>query len=116
LLKGRESISSSNYDSDYYQSRVRSNYLDLPILKSDLEFLIKSIFVEYYRKRILINNEHVTNNEGSNCEASAKDIIQGRCEVVEMLDFLMGYESYLRKRQISVSSCATNLPENIVIR
>jgi hypothetical protein len=35
---------------------------------------------------------------------AAKDILQGRCEVVEMLDFLMGYESYLRKRQISVSS------------
>jgi hypothetical protein len=33
---------------------------------------------------------------------------------VEVLDYLMGYESYLRKRRISVSS--TNQPENIVIR
>jgi hypothetical protein len=33
-----------------------------------------------------------------------------------MLDFLMGYESYLRKREYRSQVGATNRPENIIIR
>jgi hypothetical protein len=31
-------------------------------------------------------------------------LIREECSKVEVLDFVMGYESYLRKRRISVSS------------
>jgi hypothetical protein len=34
--------------------------------------------------------------------------------LLEVLDFLMGYESYLRKRRISVSSSKRYKSENIV--
>jgi hypothetical protein len=45
-------------------------------------------------------------------EKSSFDIVM----VLEVLDFLMGYESYLRKRRISRSQVgATNRPKNTVI-
>jgi hypothetical protein len=36
-------------------------------------------------------------------------------DIVKVLDFLMGNESYLRKRLISDSTSAINGPENIIM-
>jgi hypothetical protein len=43
-------------------------------------------------------------------------IIVSEAHLVEMLDFLVGYESYLAKNEYRFQLGPTNRPENIVIR
>jgi hypothetical protein len=44
------------------------------------------------------------------------DVIYNLLKMLEVLDFLMGHESYLRNDEFRSQVSATNRPENIVIR